>query len=128
MTLHRRLAYLPLAAALLLAGATIGARAQNTPTTPTTPMQMPMPMSGHHMTMKQRFEAANTTHDGKLTKAQADAGMPMVARHFAAIDVDHDSTVTLPEIRKYMKAHRAEIRSEMQQMRAQQPPAAGTAQ
>jgi hypothetical protein len=123
MKFHRHLAFLPFAAALLLAGTTIGAEAQNAPTTPP---QTQMP--GHHMTLKQRFEAANTTHDGKLTKAQAEAGMPMVARHFAAIDVDHDNTVTLPEIRKYMRAHRAELRSEMQQMRAQQPPATGTAQ
>ncbi|MFX1767421.1 EF-hand domain-containing protein [Paraburkholderia sp. A1RI-2L] len=29
-----------------------------------------------------RFEAADTNHDGKLTPAEAQAGMPLVARNF----------------------------------------------
>src|SRR5690349_7938425 len=36
--------------------------------------------------LQQRFEAANTTHDGHLTLEQARAGLPHVARHFNKID------------------------------------------
>ncbi|MBC8862924.1 EF-hand domain-containing protein, partial [Escherichia coli] len=34
------------------------------------------------MQLQTRFANANTTHDGKLTREQAAAGMPMVAQHF----------------------------------------------
>ncbi len=36
----------------------------------------------------QRLEAANATHDGRLTRDQAAAGMPLVAENFAAIAVE----------------------------------------
>ena len=56
-----------------------------------------------------RFQAANTTHDGRLTLAQAEAGrMPMVARNFDAIDVQHKGYVTLQDIRAWRRQARAE--------------------
>ena len=58
--------------------------------------------------LRQRFAVANVTHDGRLTREQAQADMPMVARHFAAIDVDHKGYVTLPEIREFAAQRRAE--------------------
>ncbi len=55
-----------------------------------------------------KFEAANTTHDGHLTLAQAQAGeMPMVARNFGAIDADHKGYITLEDIRAFRQARRA---------------------
>jgi len=39
-----------------------------------------------HITWEQRFEQANTTHDGHLTMVQAKVGYRTVARHFAAIE------------------------------------------
>ncbi|HTJ95216.1 MAG TPA: EF-hand domain-containing protein [Pararobbsia sp.] len=54
-----------------------------------------------------RFAAANTTHDGKLTQAQALAGMPMVAKHFDEIDVNKAGYVTLAQIETYMQQHAA---------------------
>ncbi len=60
-----------------------------------------------HLTMEQRFEQANTTHDGHLTQDQAKAGYHSVARHFAAIDQDKKGYVTEDDIRAYYKAQRA---------------------
>lgn len=56
----------------------------------------------------ERFAKADTDHDGKLTPAEAKAGMPVVAKNFQAIDADGDGFVTKPEILAFMKAKRAE--------------------
>ena len=56
--------------------------------------------------LAQRFAAANVTHDGRLTRDQAATGMPMVARNFDTIDVDHKGFVTLPEIRTFAAERR----------------------
>lgn len=53
--------------------------------------------------IEQRFKAANTTGDGKLTLEQAKAGMPRVAKNFDKIDVDHKGYVTLQQIKDSMK-------------------------
>lgn len=59
------------------------------------------------MTAEERFKAANTTGDGRLTYAQAQAKMPRVAHDFEAIDKDRKGYVTLADIR----AHDAERRA-----------------
>jgi hypothetical protein len=58
-------------------------------------------------TLAQRFAAANVTHDGRLTREQAQAGMPLVAENFDAIDIDQKGYVTLPEIRTFVARQRA---------------------
>jgi hypothetical protein len=56
----------------------------------------------------ERFQSANTTGDGHLTLAQAQAGhMPMIVRNFDAIDVQHKGYVTLQDIRAYRQQIRA---------------------
>ncbi|MWL90364.1 EF-hand domain-containing protein [Cupriavidus sp. SW-Y-13] len=55
--------------------------------------------------LQERFAAANTTRDGKLTQAQAQAGMPMVARHFDEIDAQRVGYITLPQIEVFMAQH-----------------------
>ncbi len=56
----------------------------------------------------ERFQVANTTGDGRLTLAQAQAGgMPMVVRRFDAIDVQHKGYVTLQDIWAYRQQMRA---------------------
>jgi hypothetical protein len=61
-------------------------------------------------TLEQRFSAANTAHDGKLTLDQAKAGLPYAARHFSDIDKDHHGYVTVKEIRAFAAARRLAYR------------------
>lgn len=63
--------------------------------------------AAQRMTLHQRFEQANTTHDGHLTEEQAKLGMKSVARHFDAIDKDHKGYVTEEDIHAYYKGLRA---------------------
>lgn len=71
--------------------------------------------------LKERFEAANVTHDGYLTREQAAAAnWPYLANHFDAIDTEHKGRVTLAEIRAYARAMRA-------QRQAAAPPASAAA-
>jgi hypothetical protein len=56
--------------------------------------------------LAQRFAMANVTHDGRLTLQQAQSAMPMVARNFDSIDVEHKGYVTLPEIRAFAAERR----------------------
>ncbi|SAK51775.1 hypothetical protein AWB75_01638 [Caballeronia catudaia] len=58
--------------------------------------------------LQSRFASANTTHDGKLTREQASAGMPMVAKHFDEIDTQKNGFVTLPQIEAFMHEHAAQ--------------------
>ena len=63
-------------------------------------------------TLAERFDAANTTHDGHLTLEQARAGrMIAVARDFDAIDKQHHGYVTMDDIRDYIRARRAARRA-----------------
>lgn len=57
--------------------------------------------------LAQRFAAANVTRNGRLTRQQAEAGMPLVAQNFDAIDIDRKGYVTLPEIRAFTARQRA---------------------
>ncbi len=64
--------------------------------------------SGQAQRFIARFNAANTTHDGRLTQAQAQAGhMPWIAKHFAAIDAEHKGYVTLADLQAYRQQQRA---------------------
>ena len=59
-----------------------------------------------------RFDAANTTHDGKLTLEQAKAGkMGALVKQFAAIDATKKGYVTKDEVEAYRKAHPKEAKS-----------------
>jgi hypothetical protein len=58
--------------------------------------------------LRDKFAAANVTHDGHLTLAQAQAGaMPMVVRHFGSIDADHKGYATLADIKQFIAVRRA---------------------
>ena len=52
--------------------------------------------------LEARFNAADKNHDGKLSKAEAEAGMPRVAQAFDKIDVDHTGFITLAQIEAFV--------------------------
>ena len=65
------------------------------------------PAQHRRKTMQERYDAANTSHDGKLTLEQAKAGnMVRVAEHFDAIDTSRKGYVTVADIRAYNHAQR----------------------
>lgn len=47
----------------------------------------------------ERFAAADKNHDGKLTLAEAKAGMPRVAANFGMIDTKKRGYVTVDQIK-----------------------------
>ncbi|HEY2344796.1 MAG TPA: EF-hand domain-containing protein [Xanthomonadaceae bacterium] len=57
-------------------------------------------------TPRERFEQADTDHDGRLSRNEAQA-MPFVAKQFDAIDANHDGYVTLDEMRAAWAQKRA---------------------
>jgi hypothetical protein len=110
---------LPLAALALLAAAAPVA-AQTTPPAPTSQAADPHPARAKrpHLSMDTRFQMANTSHDGHLTREQARAAsvMHMVAENFDAIDKDHKGFVTEDNIRDWYKARREARRHEKAQV------------
>ncbi len=116
---------MPLVAALLLLATPVLAQsgapapAASAPSTsrPTAVRPAPaQPMAPRHRrTQQERFDDANTTHDGKLTLEQARAGrMNAVVRDFAEIDTARRGYVTFDEI----KAHRRAVRAAKRAARA----------
>jgi hypothetical protein len=55
-------------------------------------------MSARDKEIIERFKAADKNQDGKLTLAEAQAGMPRVAEHFSYIDSQGRGYVTLKQI------------------------------
>lgn len=64
-----------------------------------------------HRTLQERFDEANTTHDGRLTLEQARSKMPAVARDFTAIDTANAGYVTVDQIKAHTRAARAARRA-----------------
>ncbi|SAL53030.1 hypothetical protein AWB69_05537 [Caballeronia udeis] len=83
--------------------ASTGAMAQTAPQSAASPQRMERAMQQ----LQARFAAANTTHDGKLTRAQAAQGMPMVAQNFDQIDTQKAGYITLPQIEQFMQQRAA---------------------
>jgi hypothetical protein len=51
------------------------------------------------------FAAADSNVDGKVSRAEADAMMPIVSEHFDEMDTNGDGYVTVEEIHAHAKAH-----------------------
>ncbi len=101
-----------LAVSLLISTAALAQPAPDAPPPP--PPGMGGPGSpggpgGPHMNMRERFEAANVTRDGRLTREQAEAaGLRGIARNFDQIDMDRKGYVTLQDLRAFAQARRAQ--------------------
>ncbi len=60
------------------------------------------------MALKDKFATANSTSDGHLTKAQAEAGgLKSIAKHFAKIDTQGVGFLTLDQVRGFRKEQKA---------------------
>ena len=104
----RLLAVLLLASPAALAQPAQDAGPPPPPASPPPSYAAPQGAPGGRMSPRAKFDAANTTRDGKLTLDQAQAaGMRGVARHFTEIDADHKGYVTLQDIRAWRQAKRA---------------------
>ncbi len=91
---------------LLLAAAVIGAASLQPATAQSPPASGQQ--GGQVKSFLERFRAANTTHDGKLTLPQAEAAnMPGLARAFPQIDAQHKGFITLEDIRTFIQKRRA---------------------
>jgi Ca2+-binding EF-hand superfamily protein len=53
--------------------------------------------------LEKRFKMADKDSDGKLTRAEAEAGMPLIARNFDRIDTSKKGYLTLDEIKSAAK-------------------------
>jgi Ca2+-binding EF-hand superfamily protein len=51
--------------------------------------------------IEERFKAADKDHDGKLTLAEAKAGMPRIAKGFDKIDKDKKGYLTVEQIKAF---------------------------
>ena len=64
------------------------------------------PAGGWQQRFVAKFEAANTTHDGHLTLAQAQAaGMHRIVKNFSAIDTTNQGYVTLQDVQAWYVTH-----------------------
>ncbi|MBS0452231.1 MAG: EF-hand domain-containing protein [Proteobacteria bacterium] len=67
---------------------------------------MPPAGGGSHVeealtVMHQRFDAADSNHDGRISREEARQHMPFVYRNFDAIDTEHKGYVTSAQIEAY---------------------------
>ncbi|WP_026036052.1 calcium-binding protein [Cupriavidus sp. BIS7] len=62
------------------------------------------PTSEAKAMISEKFKAADTNHDGKLTREEAKAGMPEVYKHFDQIDVKKKGYVTARQIGAYWQS------------------------
>ena len=107
--------FFPAAAAPALAQTPMTGTTGPATTAPTPALDGTAPASSRatraHATLQQRFDAANVTHDGHLTREQARSKMPAVARDFDAIDADHKGYVTVDDIKAQARARRVARRA-----------------
>ncbi|TDF62000.1 calcium-binding protein [Cupriavidus sp. L7L] len=76
------------------------------PAQPTQPAQPQKPMTAQEMkaAFAEKFKAADTDNDGKLTRQEAEAGMPEVAKNFDKIDRKKTGYVTQKQVGSYAVA------------------------
>lgn len=60
---------------------------------------------------EERFKRADANKDGRLTREEAQKGMPVVSRNFDQIDANKDGVVTMEEIEAARKARAGAAKS-----------------
>ena len=84
---------------LLFSSAALAQQPQPSPPpqdSPNAATQQPAPSAAPAMDLGQIFDRLNTSHTGKMTKAEAQAH-PAVAANFDAADTNHDGVLTKEE-------------------------------
>ena len=51
--------------------------------------------------MHERLKAADTNGDGKISREEANASLPHIAKNFDAIDANNDGFITIDELRAF---------------------------
>ena len=92
----RRLSLLLMAAAI-----SAPALAEDAPVKPARPDRAEMAAK-----FAERFKAADKDGDGTLTRAEAEAGMPRLAKHFDQIDSTKTGRITQEQVRSFMTEQR----------------------
>lgn len=62
--------------------------------------------AGRAEQMKERFDAADTDHDGYISREEAEKGLPRIASHFDDADSNHDGKLSQDEIAAYLRTLR----------------------
>ena len=57
--------------------------------------------------LRAKFDAADSNHDGYLSRDEAEKGMPYIAAHFDDVDTDHDGKLSQAEVAAYLVKARA---------------------
>ena len=57
--------------------------------------------------LQKRFAAADLDHDGRITRAEAQAGMPLVFQYFDEIDSARTGSLTMAQIAAFARAKAA---------------------
>ncbi len=115
------LCYALIVAAMPLAAAAQTATPPALPATQSAPAAVLPTPATHQGKWRQKFDAANTTHDGHLTLAQAQAaGLTPVAANFTAIDTANRGYVTFNQVMAWRLDQEAkQLEAEAAALRAQ---------
>lgn len=58
--------------------------------------------------MQERLKAADKNGDGKISREEANASLPKIAKHFDEIDTNRDGQITREEMRAFRDKRHAE--------------------
>jgi len=100
MSMNRRIQQGALLAVFALGGAVALAQTSAAPAAPSEAQDVRTKIS-------ERFTAADVDHNGKLTREEAAAKMPRVARNFDQIDKTHKGFVTLDDVQTFARERAA---------------------
>ncbi len=64
----------------------------------------------------ERLKAADTNGDGMISREEANAGLPQLAKHFDAIDTDKNGLITMQELEAAMKGLHGRHRDAMKHL------------